>query len=263
MESQINEYSYEINLYDLWKVVAKRKKLIIGFFLIFVIFSIIIVPLLPKIYRGETVLIIQPAVNITAKDLAEFVGKIDQEKKAAVLPNTHTLIGDIKLSTFKDSKDKISLIIEAKDTNAIQPALMEIIEYINNIDLVKMNVKEERERLLRRSHELSIVIAASSELLDTYRKQLIGGKLSLVGFNPIELNKKISDIKVEKLTVDQAIQRLKNGAEIANPLYVVHKPVKPNKRMIVALTGAVGLFLGIFFAFFMDHFEKIKSRNSS
>ena len=128
---------------------------------------------------------------------------------------------------------------------------------------MKLNVKEEQERLLKRSTELSTVIAASSGLLDTYRKLLTGGKLTPVGFNPVELNKRISDIKLEKLAVEQAIQRLKGGIEIANQLYIMDKPVKPRIKMNVALSGIVSLFLGIFLSFFLEYVEKIKKGSSS
>jgi AAA15 family ATPase/GTPase len=217
---------------------------------------------MPKIYRGEAVLMVQPASNITAKDIIDFVGIIDDEKKVKILPNTHVSISDIKINAFKDSKDKIALIIETKNTNNIQPALSEIIEYISNIDLVKQNVKEEQERLLKRSTELSNVIATSSELLDTYKKLLTKGNIVPIGFNPVEMNKSITDIKLEKLVVDQEIQRLKGGIEIAGQLYVMNKPVKPRKMMMVTLAGIAGLFPGMFWAFFMDYLGKIKGSSS-
>jgi uncharacterized protein involved in exopolysaccharide biosynthesis len=46
----------EINLYDFWLAILKRKKLIIGLFLIGVISVAIISFLMPNIYRGDTVL---------------------------------------------------------------------------------------------------------------------------------------------------------------------------------------------------------------
>ncbi|MBA3071945.1 MAG: hypothetical protein FP829_07310, partial [Nitrospirae bacterium] len=48
-------YEDEINLYDYWKVIVKRKTLIIGLFLAAVLASGIISFLMPKIYRGEVV----------------------------------------------------------------------------------------------------------------------------------------------------------------------------------------------------------------
>lgn len=259
MEQQNKENLDEIGLYDLWQIIAKRKKLIVGLFLVCVTSSAIISFLMPKIYRGEAVLVVEPAANISAKDIVDFVGDIDAEKKAKLLPNTYSLIETIRLNAFKDSKDKLAVIIETKDNKSIQPALSEIIEYINTINLVKVNIKEEQEKLLKRSIELTTVIDASSELLNTYRKLLAGGKLTPVGFNPVELNKRISDIKLEKLGVEQAIQRMKGGIEIANQLYIMDKPVKPRKKMIVVLSGITSLFLGIFLAFFLEYLEYLET----
>jgi len=66
-------YEDEINLYDYWKVVVKRKKLIIGLFLISVVVAAIISLLMPKIYRGEA------TFKITAKGMVSIIGNLDKE----------------------------------------------------------------------------------------------------------------------------------------------------------------------------------------
>ncbi len=263
MERQAREYSDEINFYDLWKVIAKRRGLITGFVIVATMSTAIVSFVMPKIYKGEAVLLVQPAVNITARDIVDFVGNIDAEKKAKLLPNTRASISKIRLDAFKDSKDKISVFIEARNTKDIQPALSEIIGYINDIDLVRLNVKEEQERLTKRSAELSTVIEASSELLHTYQSLLKGGKLVPVGFNPVELNKRISDIKLEKLGVDQAIQRLKGGLELAKQIDINNRPVKPRIIMNIALSALTSLLFSVFFVFFLENYEKTKKENSA
>ena len=258
MELQAKETSDDVNLYDIWKVIVKRIRLITGLFIVFVVLTAIASSIMPKIYKGETVLMVQQAANVTAKDIIDFVGEVDGGKKAKMLPNTYVSISDIKLIALRESKDKILVVIEAKNPNAIQPALSEIIEYLNNIDVVKQNIKEEQEKLLKRSAELTAVIEASSELLVTYRKLLTSGKLVPIGFNPVELNKKISDIKLEKLIVDQTMQRLKGGVEIASQLNIMNNPVKPKIKMNVALAGGTSILLGVLLAFILEYMEKKK-----
>jgi uncharacterized protein involved in exopolysaccharide biosynthesis len=248
----------EITLYDLWKVIIKRKKMIIGLFLIFVIPVAIVSFYAPKIYKGEAVLMVLPAVNMTAKEVTDFFGKIDDGTETKILPKTHDLISDIKLKPSRESTNKIEVIVESKDTNAIQPALSEVIDYINTIDLVKSNVKEQQEKLLKQSTELSSVIAESSALLNTYVHLLKSGKFTPVGFNPLDLNRKIYDMKLEKLQMEQSLQRLKGGVEIARQLYVSNHSVKPAKKKNVMIAGMSGLFLGIVLAFFMEYVERIK-----
>jgi capsular polysaccharide biosynthesis protein len=265
MEQGSTQNADEINLYDLWTVMVRRKKLIIGLFLSSVIASLIISFLMPNIFRGEAVLIIPPfdiaTSNITVKEIADFVGKIDDDKKSQILSKMSSAITDIKLKPLKDSRDKIAVIIEAKDIDDIPAALSDIIEYINNIALVKAKVNEEKERQLIRSRELSSVIAASNELLNIYGASLKKGSPAPSGFNPAELNKMIADVKVEKLMTDQALQRLRGGVDIAKQLYIGRTPVKPMIVMNVLLSSIISLFLGVFLSLwgvYLEHLKKIK-----
>jgi len=236
-------YEDEINLYDYWKVIVKRKGLIIGLFLVATIASGIISLLMPKIYRGEVVLKLPEkqsqssititakeitakeitakeitAKEITAKELVSIIGKIDKEKIKNFLPTTHHLITDIKLNALKDSADKLKLIIEAKNTNDISTAMTEFVTYLNNIPIIKLFVEEERQRLLIQSEEINKVIESSTELLRTYKKLLNRGT-PLVGFSPIEVEKRASDLKVERLVIEQGIKRLK-GVEMITSLNI-------------------------------------------
>ncbi len=262
MEQQIEEYNDEINLYELWKVLVRRKGLIIGLFLVAVISTAIINFLMPKIYRGEAVLNVQQYDAIPAKEIVDMIGNIDREKRANILPKTYSSVMDIKLKTIKDSKDKIVVIIDAKNTEDISEALPELVNYMNNINIVKLNANEAKERLEKKSTELSNVISASVELLETYHNLLKSGKLMPVGFNPIELNRKIADIRLEKLETEQAIQRLKDGGiGIASHPYVSNKPVKPQKTMNLTLASIASIIVGTLIAFYLGYLEKVKSNS--
>lgn len=254
----------EINPYDLWLVILKRKTLIIGLFLIVVISVTILSFRMPKIYRGDVILKIPQfeiaSSNISSRDLIDFIGKIDEERKAELLPKAAVSITDIKFNAFKDAKDKIEVIIESKDKDTILIAISELIDYSNSIDLMKLNLKEEQEKLLKRATELSSVLDASKELLINYRQLLKAGKLIPVGFNPIELNKRISDISLEKQMTEQSLQRINGGVRIARQVQINKDPVKPRIKRNVALSGITSLFLGILLAFFLEFFEKIKNR---
>jgi uncharacterized protein involved in exopolysaccharide biosynthesis len=262
MEQQIKEYSDEINLYDLWKIIAKRKRLIIGLFLVVVISTAIISLFIPKIYRGEAVLNVFPYETTPPKEITDIIGNIEREKRAIIVPKTNSSVTDIKLKAMKDSKDKIVVIIDSKNLDSVPQALLEIVNYINNIDIVKVTVKEEKEKLSKKLAELSDVVQSSADLSKTYQKLLKEGRLQSIGFNPMDLNKKIVDIKLEKLAVEQAMQRIKDGGiGISAQPYVSSKPVKPNIRINVALAGVVSLFIGISLAFFLEYVEKFKAGN--
>jgi len=273
--SEMNVREDEINLYDYWKVIVKRKSLIIGLFLVAVLASAIISFLTSKIYRGEVILKL-PAKELTSKELTSkeltskeltskelfsVIGKIDAEK---ILPTTHHLVSDVKLNVLKDSTDKLMLIIEAKNTDDISSAMTEFVGYLNNFPLINRSVEEERQRLLKQSEELSKVIEQPNKLAEAYEKLLQAGKyvpmgFNLVGFNPVDVRKKISDMKVEKFIIEQALNRPK-GVEMIEKPYILKNPVKPSIKKNIILAGIASLFAGIFLAFLMEYVERIRKK---
>lgn len=245
----------EINLYDYWKVIVKRKTLIIGLFLVSVLAATVISFLMPKIYRGEVVLKL-PTKELAAKELISVIGKIDAER---ILPTTHHLISDVKFNALKDSDDKLQLIIEAKNTDALSQAATEFVAYLNDISIIKRFVEEERQRLLMQSEEINKVIKGSDELTRIYKKLLESGRLILSGFNPIELEKRASDLKIERLIIEQKIESFKD-VEMISSLYIPQKPIKPRIKKNIALAGIISLFAGMFLAFLMEYVERMRIR---
>lgn len=269
MEQQNNESNDEINLYDLWEVVGKRKKLIIGVFLMIVISTALISLFMPKIYRGEVNLCIVD--NIAAGDkhaeganeIIALLGSIDGEKKELIFHKTYTSVKSVKLKALKDVTYKIAATIEAKNTDDISVAAAELVDFLNNIDSVKANTNEEREILTKRSLEMSSLLESAPNLIVSYNKILAEGKLLPMGFNPIDLSKRIADIKIEKLMVEQALSRLKNGRiQMTTRPYIFKKPVSPKITNNVMLASLIGLLMGIMLAFFIEHIEKIKKTRS-
>jgi capsular polysaccharide biosynthesis protein len=245
----------EINLMDYFQVLRKRKWLIILGTLICIIVAAIISLRMPKIYRGEATFKI---MIMTAKEMVSIIGNVDGGKLKQVLPKNYNSIDSIKLSALRDSGDKFQLIIEAKRVDDIPIAISEFEEYVDNNPLIRRSVEQTKETLLKQIEELSKVIESSKELVKAYDNLIKTGRLIPVGFNPVELNKRISDIKIEKLQVEQALKRLQ-GIEMAAQPYISSKPVKPKKRQNVMIAGVVGLLASIMLAFFIEFLEKNKA----
>ena len=139
MEQQNREYNDEINIYDLWKVIVKRRRIIIGLFLIIVISTAIVSLFMPKIYSGEVILnIIQIDTDASfGKEIINIMGSIDNAKKKIILPQTYASVTSIRLKALRDAKNKIVATIDAKSTDGIPVAISELVDFLNNIEIVK------------------------------------------------------------------------------------------------------------------------------
>jgi len=251
------EAAGEISLYDLVRVLTKRKWLIIGIILAAVIASAVICTRMPKIYKGVTVLKLPSFEMITttidAKEIIELIGRTDSAKIAKMAPKTSSAIADIRLSPLKSSRDKLELSIEAIDKNIIPQTISEIIDYINNIDLVRTSVKEEKENLVAKANELSALLLEANELAKTYKRMQQAGNPVNIGFNPLEVSKKIADGKLDKLSTDQRIEMVQKGVVVASQLFIEPRPVKPKIAMIVILAGISGALLSFIVSFYLEY----------
>ena len=131
------------------------------------------------------------------------------------------------------------------------------------MDIIKSTVDRDKAKLIMESAELSDLIKSSPDLLATYHRLFEAGKLTTMGFNPVEVSKMISQIKVDLLKIDQELLRLNNGGiEIAVQPYISDKPVSPKILRNVILAGMISLLLGIFLALSIEYIGNVKDRNN-
>ena len=273
MEKQNEEYDDEINLYDLWKVIAKRKMLIFGLFIVIVGLTVIYGFMMPNIYRGEAVLLVnlvnlvnlnkdKPEI-IDAKEITDSIGSIDRAKLLRMVPKSYSNVNNIELKPMRNSKDKIIVTIDAKKIDDIPKALSEVLDYLNNMDIIKTTVSQEKAKLLVQSSELSDLIKSSPDLLATYRKLFEAGKLTTMGFNPVDIGKSIMKLKTELVEIDQKILRFDNGGiEIAAKPYISDQPISPKILRNVILAGMMSLFVGIFLSLFIEYIGNVRNGNN-
>jgi hypothetical protein len=126
MVNKEEEQDDEINLYDYWKVLVKRKKILIGIFLVPLVIVTIISLSLPRYYRGESEISnpVLPAPNIV-----NLVGNINDTPKVKIFTNNPGAIKSILISVPTKSNDKVKIIIDAKTADIIPQAFKDIHDY--------------------------------------------------------------------------------------------------------------------------------------
>ncbi len=233
----------EINLYDYWKVLVKRKKIFIGIFLVPLAIVTIISLSLPHYHRGESEIIIPalPATNIpsviTAPNIVKLMGEIDDYKKDKIFTRNPDAIKSFSISISEKLTDRVNIIVDAKTEDIIPQALKDMHSYINMLpeikeevsriqaeadlkrkqlieenDLKRKNLIEQREKLIAENDlKLPKLIEAKkanllylNQITDMMKK----GQMPVVNINPADLIRKDADISIEIMNLDKAKKSL-------------------------------------------------------
>jgi len=256
----------EINLYDLWKVIAKRKTIIIAIFLISILGATIYCFTASPIYRVETYVKLYMPKDIstvkelpTGKDISSIIGKIDDEKKALIFPKTMDEIADAKVVEIRGEKDKFKIMVESQNREKLHESLYEMMKYIESIREIKSSYEKIISEIDERIKNVKDAEKKSDFQIKELEKRLNSTKVLPVGFDPYEVSQKSLELKMEKYRLEQERQKYKPIQPLEDP-FISKDPVKLKKAMIITIAGICSLIFGIFIVFTTEYFEGMKKR---
>ena len=268
------DYS-EISLVDYLKVVLKRKFWIIWIILIFLIFGLIFTILSPKTYQSKAILkigsfndkLIQPPKEIVEILNKQFIfNKIVQVIKMP--PHQEKNAKKIKSNlSINNEGNLISIHSAATDPKEAQMLVQAVSQYI-----IKKNAKifEEKNKILvKRIAQIEEDIARDeTELkkaefnarrfqsaINTNQALILQGFLNAeanIASNIEELKKELAELKSQQ--VNNKMSRL------IIPASLPQQYVRPNLKLDLVATGTLGVFVGIFWAFCLEWWEKNKDK---
>jgi hypothetical protein len=252
----------EINLYDYWKVLVKRKKILIGIVLVPIVIATIISLNLPRYYRGESEISIpaSPASNIpsvrTASNIVRLIGNIDDSQKAKIFTNNPDAIESVIISLPKTSTDKVNITVEAKTADAIPQAFMEILDYVSNLpEFTEENTRLKAENDLKLEN---LIEAKKANLffLNRITDMIKKGQISVINVNPSDLIEKDANLSLQ-------IKNLQMGKVAVGklaPALITRQPSNSRIKQIIMITGLLSLFAGIFVIILLEYIDRMKAR---
>lgn len=255
----------EINLSDIWKVLAKRKKVIIAIFVISLLSAAIYCFTASPIYRLEASAKLYMPKDIiaikelpTAKDIASMLGKINSEKKAIIFPKTVDEVAEAKIEDMRGTTDKFKITIESYNRENLPSSLKELLEYIENMREIKNDYRKIISEIDEKIKLVNEAVKKNDFQIKEIEKRLHSSKLLPVGFNPVEINNKIVDLKMEKHRLEQERQNYKLIQLLQDP-FVSKDPVKPQKAIIMIIAGILSFMIGIVTVFIAEYLEGVKT----
>lgn len=255
-----------VNLRHLLNVLAKKKMIILGLCLISVMSTAIVCSILPPIYRLEIMAKLSMPKNMmivkelpTAKDVALIVGNIDGQKKAMIFTKNGGEISDAKIVEIRGSNEKFKMTIDSRNPEILPAAMQEFVEYLGNIRDIKITSELIRSEIEAKIESVNEAVKKNDLQIRELEKRLSSSKILPVGFNPVEINTKVVELKMEKYRLEQERRNYKPIQLLEEP-FISNSPIKPRKAMIIAIAAMVSLLFGIILAFVAEHHERAKSR---
>jgi len=242
----------EIDLYDLWLVLKKRKLTILLVVLVTLGLAIAYVALTSKIFRVSNTLI--PNQMIGSIKQSELTAAIDdlnelmnlRKEKAAQLLNMKVddlnKIKNIKASVIK-GLSVVRVDIEALDSSA-GVALMEALPgYIQSVPSIAINLEMEKALTEKNMQDLKVII-------DNPMKDLNLPSNTVVYVPSIDLYTLREKYNHLTMIIENIEEKplVSFAWETEPPL----KPFKPNIKLIVSLSLVMGCLIGIFAALFVE-----------
>lgn len=221
-KTQMEKYSDEIDLYELLIILKRRIRYIVVVFVIGIVIGGLVAFLSPDIYQARATLWVDSLVAIIP---------LGQIKTPEANNLSLSILGsfEFKSKVFNRLKEKYG---EREDIKEIFKS--EIDKKTGSISLIS----EQTDRKLAEDI-LKIVIEEFEKELD-----------------------KVSQVYSEALsTKREKIDKNKNFvmAVIEKP-FSTDYPIKPKRKLIVAVAGISALFSGIFLAFLIEWFSNLKER---
>ncbi len=265
----------EIDLYELWLILKKRWKVVVSTTLIFVITAIVYIFIAKPVYTSSFFVKI-PGRYLKTGNSFSRINLISVEETSRIISDLSAAIKDKKLlklpedkirnianitpSKIKGNQELIEIEIETYKPSIILDISKSLISYLNSNPYVKRKIETERAKLqifIKESKDKLHEMEKTKELI---YKDLKNEKIQNLGFNPLDLDTKILNIKKEIAELEIRLKNLK-GFEISVDPTIPEKPSKPKKKLILAVSVVSGLFLGVFLAFFFEWIKNASRRH--
>ncbi|OAG28080.1 Wzz/FepE/Etk N-terminal domain-containing protein [Thermodesulfatator autotrophicus] len=188
----------EIDLYELWLTLKKRKVYIFGTTVLFLILAVIFVFVSPQIYKGEAGILPQVANPFLIKKEIDSLSSLLKEKRLAEL-SSKLKIDEEKLSQIvslearipRENKQLVLLAIETKDPNLISEIPAKIISYLNTTRFIKEKVETEKEKLTKEIASIKNNI----DILKSLQARVLKNPEAYPDVNPYDIAKTIVELE--------------------------------------------------------------------
>jgi len=267
----------EIELLDYINVLVRRKKLIIGITLLAVLVSgIFSFFVLPPIYKGSA--LIQPAqigsnlfLNSSETQVqiksSSFIQKLSNDLNVSF----DEINSGINVSIPQNS-NLVVVEFESKNKELISSFFDKLLYELNNInkDAYERQIEVIRSKTSILSSQIDLLTTEESKIMKRIQQLEQGGNVKSEYFLEYSLLLDLrNSVLTKKIELESAINDLNAQLKMSHEFEYLSQPsisdtpVKPNKKLNVAIAGVAALFFSILLAFFLEYWYGGKEKKEA
>jgi len=268
-------YEDEIDLYELWLIIKKRKAAVILTTLLFLFVGVVYSVLSRDVYRIASIVFLpqedgKAIVSFDAtKEIIDSLNSKFRNEKFKELSKLLNVEAS-KLKTVSNvsaeplgrrgNKEAFLLEVDGYDKRSLPVISNATVEFLKSNPLVKEKIQERKKVILTELNTLEKKLPSlQSDAKELKKRILNSSDLKVLGINPLDIETSVINLKNR---IAELKYKLNFGIQNYEILFsqVSDKPVKPKKGLIIAVSLVSGLFLGIFLAFFFEWLENVRER---
>lgn len=246
------KYSDEIDLYELLVVLKRRIKYIVGVFVAGVIIATMVSFLMPNIYQARATLWVDSLLMQSILENLQLSKFKSEGKFSFIIPlqqGKSPDINNLSLSILNSLEFKKKVINRLKETYSNNGDL-------NNLEKAINSGKGESVFKADIDKKTGSIILTSEQRSRKFAEDIL--KIAIDEFGK-ELGKASEAYSAVMVSGDKSTNKSKSFVlnVIENP-NSLENPVKPKKKLIIAVSAISSLFLGIFLAFIVEWWSKVR-----
>lgn len=265
----------EIDLRDIFRILWKRRLLIIGVFAIAVLMAGVISFTMPSVYRVSSIVAMgnfeDPVytTQASAKSIMlsdQFLQEVFQQLPNTTISEFKRFKGTVKVESVKDSDRLIEISIETPDRQEGKEAVEKMVLRYSNISADSFNrykkalsdqLASNQERLNTMNLEINLTRNALQNMQNTSGSSAVEGEISfsraLDRLSSMEGQR--SALIDRGLDLQKQLELLRH-LEVISPAREPVSPIGPRRVLMVAIAGMLGLMVGIFVALILESFGR-------
>jgi len=277
-QTPVQYYEDEIDLYELFLVLKKRKRTVFAIALCFLIVATLYVLIASRVYKRSfivrqveivgnvgnvgNVVVSSSEIKYLIDKLTKMIKFNDYERLSNELElpfDKARLIVNIKASIPRDDRRVVKVEVQSKSRDLLRLLPSHIVSYIERSSFFNRRVNVWAEFIREQKSLLANRLKNLQSLKDFIVNLLKNGSIKFIGFNPMELDGYILRLK-SRVELLKTVETMLGKLQVVSIDPMPKKPYKPKSMLILTVSGISGLFMGIFVAFFLEWLDSSRER---